>query len=256
MQQHIDFLTTDKYLAAFPDSYFKTDVLVYGQGTMWRGHAHYPPSGPHDLILAGHSDYPITDDIVNRYPARHWYCVNKQTSRVHGLPLGLTNNSNESHLHAIYGNTQVMEEVMGQPREMANLCYMNFDVTTYPAERPMVWKMFVNEDWVTCGRPVSTLEGRRWFLTQMRNHWYTLCPRGNGVDTHRLWEALYMGSIPIVKRDIAHSDWQDLPILFVDDWSEVTEGFLRSQLPRLTTMEWNANKLRASYWIQKIHESR
>ena len=28
---------------------------------------------------------------------------------------------------------------------------------------------------------------------------FVLCPEGNGIDTHRVWEALYSGSIPIVR---------------------------------------------------------
>ncbi len=45
--------------------------------------------------------------------------------------------------------------------------------------------------------------------------------RGNGVDTHRLWEILYLGSIPVVKSD----SWSlslkglNLPLEYVDDWS-------------------------------------
>jgi hypothetical protein len=33
----------------------------------------------------------------------------------------------------------------------------------------------------------------------MRRHNWVLAPRGNGVDTHRTWEALYRGAIPIVE---------------------------------------------------------
>lgn len=32
-----------------------------------------------------------------------------------------------------------------------------------------------------------------------QSHSYIAAPRGNGVDTHRLWETLYRGSIPIVR---------------------------------------------------------
>lgn len=45
--------------------------------------------------------------------------------------------------------------------------------------------------------------------------------RGNGIDTHRTWEALYRGCIPIVKID----PWSDflkilaLPVEFVEDWT-------------------------------------
>jgi hypothetical protein len=45
--------------------------------------------------------------------------------------------------------------------------------------------------------------------------------RGNGVDTHRLWEILYLGSIPVVKSD----SWSlslkklNLPLEYVEGWS-------------------------------------
>lgn len=36
------------------------------------------------------------------------------------------------------------------------------------------------------------------FWKQMASHKYVLCPRGNGFDTHRFWEALWLGCIPII----------------------------------------------------------
>lgn len=52
-------------------------------------------------------------------------------------------------------------------------------------------------------------------------HKFIAVPRGNGVDTHRLWECLYRGSIPILLRN----EWSrsisqlGLPVLLVDEWS-------------------------------------
>jgi hypothetical protein len=49
---------------------------------------------------------------------------------------------------------------------------------------------------------------------------YVACPRGNGLDTHRFWETLYRGSIPIVKA----SPWSQqivnlgIPICEIEDW--------------------------------------
>jgi hypothetical protein len=31
-----------------------------------------------------------------------------------------------------------------------------------------------------------------------RRYKYVICPRGNGIDTHRVWEALYLGVVPVV----------------------------------------------------------
>lgn len=36
------------------------------------------------------------------------------------------------------------------------------------------------------------------YLYELSRHYFCLCPRGNGMDTHRFWEALYLGVIPVV----------------------------------------------------------
>lgn len=36
------------------------------------------------------------------------------------------------------------------------------------------------------------------YLHELAKHKYCLCVRGNGIDTHRLWESLYLGVIPII----------------------------------------------------------
>jgi hypothetical protein len=50
---------------------------------------------------------------------------------------------------------------------------------------------------------------------------YVACPRGNGTDTHRFWETLYRGSIPVVKQN----DWSKsiaalgIPVIELERWS-------------------------------------
>ncbi len=49
---------------------------------------------------------------------------------------------------------------------------------------------------------------------------FIACPRGNGTDTHRFWETLYRGSIPVVKK----SAWSesikefDVPMIQLESW--------------------------------------
>lgn len=51
---------------------------------------------------------------------------------------------------------------------------------------------------------------------------FIACPRGNGADTHRFWETLYRGSIPVIKS----SEWSHnlkvlgLPFVEIEDWNE------------------------------------
>ena len=57
---------------------------------------------------------------------------------------------------------------------------------------------------------------------------FVISPPGNGIDCHRIWECLYLGSIPIVLEHEALSQYRDLPILFVKSWEDVTLSFLES----------------------------
>jgi hypothetical protein len=64
------------------------------------------------------------------------------------------------------------------------------------------------------------------FGIKMSSHKYVACPRGNGIDSHRFWETLYRGSVPIV---IA-SNWSaslaiyKIPFIQVRSWSDVEIG--------------------------------
>lgn len=69
-------------------------------------------------------------------------------------------------------------------------------------------------------KPVSPRE----YSEIVNEHRFVLCPRGNGIDTHRFWETLYRGSIPIVFKD----KWSEsllfhgFPFIQVEDFSHET----------------------------------
>lgn len=63
---------------------------------------------------------------------------------------------------------------------------------------------------------------------------YALCPRGCGVDTHRFYECIYLGCIPIVIRTNTVFDrlYNVFPCLMVDKWEDVTEELLDKEYPK------------------------
>jgi len=137
----------------------------------------------------------------------------------------------------------------------SHLAYLNFNISNYPSERNIVSHLFLKEKWVKSGDIESTMNGRKKYLEEIRSSKFVFCPRGNGIDTHRLWETLYMGSIPIVKYENTHHLFTDLPILFVKDWTEVNQKLLDEKYDEIINKEWNLNKLKLSFWedfIKKI----
>jgi hypothetical protein len=56
-----------------------------------------------------------------------------------------------------------------------------------------------------------------------------ICPEGNAVDCHRNWEVVYMRRVPVMKKNVYLKYLlRDYPVLFVDDYTEVTEEYLLS----------------------------
>ena len=249
-----EIITTDKYWKAFSEIYYKTDVIQWKESIIWRDSILNPPLKNTSIIISGHSDYTITSEIVDYYQPKIWYCINKQTDRpnIFALPLGITNDTYESELHPIYGNIDSMIQVMHETTAYKNWIYMNFNINTYPIERNAVYDLLKDRSYVTIGETINTLDGRIQFLREIKAHTFVLCPRGNGIDTHRLWETLYMGSIPILRKDIAYMDFTDLPICFVDDWNEINMDFLQIEKERIYNQRWNLDKLKIGYWIDII----
>lgn len=55
---------------------------------------------------------------------------------------------------------------------------------------------------------------------------FVACPRGNGRDTHRIWESLYRGSVPVVIDDHFGRNLKELglPVVLVPDWTVAPEA--------------------------------
>lgn len=65
---------------------------------------------------------------------------------------------------------------------------------------------------------------------------YALCPRGCGVDTHRFYECIYLGCVPIVLRthtvfDRLYAPDTGFPCLVVERWEDVTGELLDQSYP-------------------------
>ena len=83
---------------------------------------------------------------------------------------------------------------------------------------------------------------------------FVLCPRGNGWDTHRFWETLYRGSIPIVIEDrwAAQIKNLEIPVVQVKEWDEleIRNAVQNFSFPNFLPSQIDA--LWVDYWIKKI----
>ena len=68
----------------------------------------------------------------------------------------------------------------------------------------------------------------QWYET-LGDHRLVLCPRGNGLDTHRVWETLYVGRIPVVAASAMDAVFERLPVIILGSWDELSNTAVLAQ---------------------------
>jgi hypothetical protein len=175
-----------------------------------------------------------------------WFGTNSESTKIHALPLGLGN----SYCGVTAKATQLS---MALRRSKTKLLYVNFRPETNPEVRMPLWQHFTSGNWTA----VSTCEpgntDRDGYVGHLAEHQFVLCPRGRGIDTHRIWEALYVGTIPIVESHPALESFTDLPILFVERLHDIQPDFLARKFEEMTAAQWNWPKLFMPWWKQRFN---
>jgi hypothetical protein len=196
------------------------------------------------ILLTGQSDYPITEDLfraVTRFMSVRWFAVNACTPSVMPMPLGLGPSLYRECAHSGFRRTSGRR-----------LLYVNHRVETNPQIRAKLYPMFEGKPWATVRRPFSG-QGSARFLAELCEHKFMLCPRGNGIDTHRMWEALCCEVVPVVERHYAHSSLDGLlPILFVDRFEDITETLLQETWRAYRDRSWTWSALKTEWWLDHI----
>ena len=87
------------------------------------------------------------------------------------------------------------------------------------------------------------------------NYAFSICPPGNGYDTHRLWEDLLLGCIVIVKTSPLDPLYEGLPVVIIKDWSEVNATnfsiWIQQYGDAFTNPKYR-EKLYHTHWMNKI----
>jgi len=87
---------------------------------------------------------------------------------------------------------------------------------------------------------------------EIANYTFALSPYGSGPDCHRHWEILCLGCIPIIKSFGSNQMFEDLPVLIVNEWSDINQQLLEDTLNKFKTAKFNYNKLSLQYWVDKF----
>jgi hypothetical protein len=206
-------------------------------------------------VITHNSDMNVDETFEIPDNVLRWYAQNANIThtKLTHIPIGLENSRWFYKLH----KKQKMLDIMRTSRDIKNWLYVNHNVNTNPDKRQELYDI---ARWWTYCTVESGKNGHDFdsYLWNLYHHKYITCPQGNGLDTHRTWEALYIGSIPIEIRNKNNEELsKTFPILLVNCWGDVTEDLLYKKWWELALKKaesWDA--LTFAYWQHKIKYGR
>ncbi len=200
-----------------------------------------------DKVQQRHMAYLNDDKIIA------WFSVHASSSthpKFYSIPLGIF--QDQKYYHQRKSLSHHFALLRRSPK--AKLLYMNFgDLKGRKPERASVQKLFKTAKYCyTVKKRLSFLD----YMAEMANFKFTLSPPGYAPDCYRTWEALLVGSIPIIKASHLDSLFKGLPVLIINDWSDITEEFLECSYKKLSRKTYSIELLHLEYWAQKIKNVR
>lgn len=110
------------------------------------------------------------------------------------------------------------------------LCYLNVGLPNdvelkfvqYRSIRKQCIEHFKKKNWCTVEDNIPFDS----FNERMNRSKFVVCPMGFGIDTHRFYEAAWLGCTPIVISSGLDDLYKKFGALIVDSWDEVTEELL------------------------------
>lgn len=206
------------------------------------------------VLISSGSDAVATAAMAARLPrnVKRWFTTNcgidpasALGARVEALPIGFTACSGDILRLLIAQATR--------PRARKNLLLINHRRThsAYKsAERVRLYNAFRPFRWATMSGDLPQAD----YYAELAAHDYTLSPAGAGPDCHRTWEALALGTIPIVRRSVYTDVLDEMPALQVEDWPEAGAERLEAELPRLRARFHSPamQRLTLTYWRKRM----
>ena len=169
-------------------------------------------------LISAQSDKSIDRRLFSKKPKciTKWFSTNVNYKSEHLYPSPLGINNDFISIYPIEYDFQKF--IFKQNSEKSNLIYSNFNINTRFLHRHFAMKYSKKNKKVIFDKHKESKEK---FINNLNEHKFILSPWGNGIDTHRVWEALYSNSIPITKDHAVFSSFKTLPIIYVKNYKQI-----------------------------------
>lgn len=219
----------------------------------------------HDVVLiSGNSDYAITDTLMNLAPpnVKKWFAQNavSYNSKLEPIPMGLENklpSSRDGHGIGYFDRASTKEKLLLSISENtikpSKFIYANFNIHTNLTYRQPIKEISQQQPYIDWEEPRLSLQA---LFSKMLEYKMILCPVGNGIDTHRIWEVLYCDRIPIILQIGSYKIYElykKLPIIVLDSIDQLQDkDYLESRYSYIKNQTFDFRLLNINYWKDLI----
>ena len=226
------------------------------------------------ILVSGDCDETVPYDIftqndfevfINNPNLIKWFCQNLVIyhPKIINIPIGLDYHTMEKR--DIWGpiitpanQEKLLTSIVQTSKpfyERKIMCYSNFHfamTTKYAYDRKDAITQIPKN--LIYYEPTQITRLKTWH--SQKDYAFVVSPHGNGYDCHRTWEALALNCIPIVKTSKIDILYDDLPVLIVNEWSDITLELLHNTVAQFKLRKFNYDTLSLKYWVDKFNSSK
>jgi hypothetical protein len=213
----------------------------------------------HPFVMFTHnSDYSINENHLKFLDDPRiiaWFAQNVAIKhpKLKPIPIGI---APAGYAH---GDISAINKIRDEQNIKTKMFYANYSIQNNRAEREYCLQQTgiplesdINGGWNGFAggyKLPTTFEG---YLRDLSKSYFSISPKGNGIDCHRTWESLYVGTIPIVSRSEVTDAHKDMPIIILDDWADFKKISFDENLYHKVWNNFNIGDLHMDNYLKRI----
>lgn len=169
------------------------------------------------IIVCHNSDFEFNENLFNkhRYYNDVFFSQNCTVNNPNVIPLPIGLENRVLHMNGIISRYKKLEK--NTPKNPS--IFFSFSIHTNTSVRLESYEYL---------KTIKNAVGKKnlpnkMYINEMSKHMFCFSPPGNGIDTHRTWEAISLNVIPICYRSSLIEFFVNigLPILIIDELSDI-----------------------------------
>ncbi|CAF0914835.1 unnamed protein product [Brachionus calyciflorus] len=205
------------------------------------------------ILISHNSDLGVTDiylKYLNDDRMIVWFAQNTliNHTKLIPIPIGFLNaHFSQKHNEKLL---EIKNNGLKSWNDRNTLLYVNFDKNTNQYARANLFDEFQNIKGVRIMKERVTFSE---YIRHINDSKFVLCPKGNGLDTKRLYETVLLGAIPVVESSFNNPIYENSTVLVLPKLNDLTQDMLINPQNYIKNMNFSKHIVYMNYWLKKLY---